>query len=78
MLIIVIIVIILLVLFMTKANNTRKKEWDKFTERKLFAHRGLFNNESDHPENSLPAFKLAVKNKYEIYKKFNSGKFRSR
>lgn len=66
MLIIVIIVIILLVLFMTKPNNTRKKEWDKFTERKLFAHRGLFNNESDHPENSLPSFKLAVENKYGI------------
>lgn len=64
--IVVIIVIILLVLFMTKPNNARKKEWDNFIAGKLFAHRGLFNNESDHPENSLPAFELAVENKYGI------------
>ena len=64
--IVVIIVIILLVLFMSKPHNARKKEWDNFIAGKLFAHRGLFNNESDHPENSLPAFELAVENKYGI------------
>ena len=65
-LIIVIVVIILLVLFMTKPNTSRKKEWDKLIAGKLFAHRGLFNNESDHPENSLLAFQLAVDNNYGI------------
>ena len=33
---------------------------------KHYAHRGLFDNESDAPENSLPAFRLAVENGYGI------------
>lgn len=32
----------------------------------LYAHRGLFDNTSDAPENSLKAFKLAVDNGYGI------------
>ncbi len=32
----------------------------------LYAHRGFFDNESDAPENSLKAFRLAVENKYGI------------
>ena len=31
-----------------------------------YAHRGLFNNKSDAPENSLAAFRLAVENGYGI------------
>ena len=31
-----------------------------------YAHRGLFDNDSSAPENSLPAFRLAVKNGYGI------------
>ena len=31
-----------------------------------YAHRGLFNNDTDAPENSLPAFRLAVENGYGI------------
>ncbi len=33
---------------------------------KYYAHRGLFDNEGDAPENSLAAFKLAVENGYGI------------
>lgn len=31
-----------------------------------YAHRGLFDNNSDAPENSLPAFRLAIENGYGI------------
>ena len=31
-----------------------------------YAHRGLFNNESSSPENSISAFALAVENNYGI------------
>ncbi|MFA6796395.1 MAG: glycerophosphodiester phosphodiesterase family protein [Bacilli bacterium] len=31
-----------------------------------FAHRGLFDNKTDHPENSLKAFEMAVENGYGI------------
>lgn len=31
-----------------------------------YAHRGLFNNHTDAPENSLPAFRLAAENGYGI------------
>ena len=31
-----------------------------------YAHRGLFDNDSEAPENSLPAFRLAVENGYGI------------
>ena len=35
-------------------------------EGKLYAHRGLFDNEGDAPENSLPAFAKAVENGFGI------------
>ena len=33
---------------------------------RYFAHRGLFNNETDWPENTIPAFKRAVEHGYGI------------
>lgn len=38
----------------------------QFFSKKVYAHRGLFNNHKKIPENSLPAFKNAVKMGYGI------------
>lgn len=62
--IIIILVIILIYPFLIKPNLVRKYAFKPY-EDVFIAHRGLFNNQ-DIPENSLPAFKLAVENGYGI------------
>ena len=38
----------------------------KIFEKQYIAHRGLFDNESEAPENSIPAFQRAVQQRYGI------------
>ena len=63
------IIILFLLLFLigqfSHSSVERKKQLLKF-KGTYFAHRGLFDNESNHPENSIEAFKTAVKNHYGI------------
>ncbi len=44
----------------------RKRNDLKKMRRVLFAHRGLYDNAGDHPENSMAAFRLAVEGGYGI------------
>lgn len=46
--------------------NTKRKEGMKPFERQYIAHRGLFDNQTDAPENTLPAFRKAVEAGYGI------------
>lgn len=62
--IIIIVILIFIYPFLIKPNLTRKYVFKPYEET-FIAHRGLFNNK-DIPENSLPAFKLAVNNGYGI------------
>ncbi len=62
---VLIILIVLLFLLAIKPDNSRKEAFKPFEETYL-AHRGLFNNKEDRPENSMPAFKAAVDHGYGI------------
>ena len=44
--------------------NRGRKEKMKIFEKQYIAHRGLFDNESEAPENSIPAFQRAVQQGY--------------
>ena len=46
--------------------NRGRKEKMKVFEKQYIAHRGLFDNESEAPENSIPAFRRAVEQGYGI------------
>ena len=46
--------------------NTQRARMFRPFERQYIAHRGFFDNDEDHPENSLAAFALAVKHGYGI------------
>ena len=46
--------------------NRGRKEKMKVFEKQYIAHRGLFDNESEAPENSIPAFQRAVQQGYGI------------
>lgn len=48
------------------APNKNRKEKMKVLENYYIAHRGLFNNESNAPENSIPSFERAVNAGYGI------------
>ena len=65
--IILITVIILAVLYLLaiKPRLSKRKEWVPFKE-VYYAHRGLHDNSSQAPENSMPAFRKAVKAGYGI------------
>ena len=62
--IILIIILVYLLMLMPNMNKERKEAMSSF-EDVYIAHRGLFNN-VDIPENSLIAFKKAVKHGYGI------------
>jgi len=62
---IVIAVLIVLYFLAIKPRLGRRKAWAPFMG-VYYAHRGLHDNESEAPENSLPAFKKAVKAGYGI------------
>lgn len=62
---IVIAVIILLYFLAIKPRRSKQKERGKFTG-VYYAHRGLHDNTGEAPENSLEAFKRAVKKGYGI------------
>ncbi len=55
----------LLYLYMLKPNTGRGGQMRVFQE-KYIAHRGLFDNQSDAPENSMAAFRKAVEQGYGI------------
>lgn len=58
-LIIAILVLVLIYLFMVAPRMINRADRTPFQNRH-YAHRGLFDNDSDAPENSLAAFKKAV------------------
>lgn len=55
----IVVFIVVLYLLMVMPRMLKKPDTDKFMQH-LYAHRGLFDNETDAPENSLKAFKKAV------------------
>lgn len=57
--------LIALYLYAIKPASPKRKNLKPFVER-YYAHRGLFNNKSTAPENSINAFKLAIENNYGI------------
>ncbi len=59
-LLIVIIILLVLYLFLVAPRMINRADRTPFMKHKFYAHRGLFDNESDAPENSLAAFKKAV------------------
>lgn len=61
----IIIVLFLIYLFMILPRMFNKPDRKPFMGYH-YAHRGLFNNDSEAPENSLPAFKKAVEKGYGI------------
>ncbi len=62
---IVIVFIVLAYVYMIKPRTRRRKLLHPF-KKQLIAHRGLFNNEGNAPENSLAAFQAAVDKGYGI------------
>lgn len=58
-------VLVLLYFLAIKPRLGRRKNWDGFRD-VYYAHRGLHDNASPAPENSLPAFRKAVKAGYGI------------
>ena len=62
---IVIVVLIVLYLLAIMPRLSRQSQWEPFLG-VYYAHRGLHDNETEAPENSLPAFKKAVKAGYGI------------
>ena len=59
-LLIIIIILLALYLFLTAPRMINRADPTPFMKYKFYAHRGLFDNESDAPENSLAAFEKAV------------------
>lgn len=62
---IVILVLIVLYFLAIKPRLSRQKQWAPF-KGVYYAHRGLHDNESEAPENSMAAFRKAVKAGYGI------------
>ncbi len=63
--VIVLFVLMVLYLFLIMPRMTGKPDTSALRG-VYYAHRGLHDNSSDAPENSLPAFRLAVENGYGI------------
>ena len=62
---IVLVIVAILYLFMIMPRMLHRPDRKKFTG-VLYAHRGLHDNESDSPENSMAAFRKAVEGGYGI------------
>jgi len=60
---IVLLVLVVLYLLSIWPGNTKKKNTEPFMQ-VLYAHRGLYNNETNAPENTLNAFRKAVEGGY--------------
>ena len=60
-----IVIILIIYLYRVKPNTGRRNEMQPFLD-KYIAHRGLFDNDTGSPENSLPAFSAAVEKGYGI------------
>ena len=59
-LLIVIFLLLVLYLFLAAPRMVGRADRSAMLEHRFYAHRGLFDNESEAPENSLAAFKKAV------------------
>ena len=64
MLLLFIIVLLILYLLLVSPKMIHRADRSSFLKNKFYAHRGLFDNESDAPENSLAAFQKAVEAGY--------------
>lgn len=59
-LLIIIIILLVMYLFLVAPRMINRAERKPFMSNVFYAHRGLFDNEGDAPENSLAAFRKAV------------------
>ena len=59
-LLILILLLLVLYLFLVAPRMVGRADRSAMLEHRFYAHRGLFDNESEAPENSLAAFKKAV------------------
>lgn len=68
MTVILLIVLLLIVLYLLaiKPDTRKDPKIDALKKQKLYAHRGLYDNDSDHPENSMKAFQNAIDHHYGI------------
>ena len=57
---------LLVYMFLIMPRMLNKPDKSLFFEQKLYAHRGLFDNNTDAPENSMAAFEKAVDAEYGI------------
>lgn len=64
--ILILLVLIVLYLLAIHPGTRQDPKIDALKKQKLYAHRGLFDNESDHPENSMKAFQNAIDHHYGI------------
>lgn len=60
----ILVILFCLYLFLIHPGSRKMEVIDAFKKKKYFAHRGLYDNDSDHPENSLPAFQNAIDHGY--------------
>lgn len=65
-LLLVLVLLILLYLIMVKPAGRKDSVIDALKKKRFFAHRGLYDNESNAPENSMLAFQYAVDHGYGI------------
>lgn len=63
--ILILIILVILYLFLITPKVRNKADFSKFNGW-FYAHRGLHNNQTEAPENSLKAFSLAVSKNYGI------------
>jgi glycerophosphoryl diester phosphodiesterase len=61
----IIFIVLVIYIFCIAPNKSRKNVMSDF-EKYYYAHRGLFDNSTKFCENSIPAFKRAVKNNFGI------------
>lgn len=62
----ILLILIVLWLLAIKPGTRKNKTIDALKKQKLYAHRGLYDNNTDHPENSLKAFQNAVDHHFGI------------